>query len=301
MKRDNSPVTIALIACAAMLCTSAGCGVTRTSNTARTATEQLLISDAIDRAVQEIDFSPLAGKEIFFDEKHLYDVVDDAYLISTFRQHLLASGCILKNDREQATFVVEPRAGAVGTDNHDLLFGIPQTNIPQFTLLAALPPAIPEIPIAKRRNQRGVAKIAVFAYRRESGEPAWQSGLVTSESTSNDLWVLGAGPFKRGTIHQGTIFAGDKLTKPKFGKHADAPKQMVQLRQEAVFPNTLSRPPVLAKEKGEGEVKQAAAEESVASPLAPAELATPIATTTEGPAVFAPPPSPALSEGDSSQ
>jgi len=301
MKRENSTVTIALIACAAMLCTSAGCGTTRTSNTLRTATEQLLISDAIDRAVQEINFSPLAGKEVFFDERHLYDVVDDAYLISTLRQHLLASGCILKDDREQATFIVEPRAGAIGTDNHDLLFGVPQTNIPQFTLLAALPPAIPEIPIAKRRNQRGVAKIAVFAYHRESGEPAWQSGLVSSESTSNDIWILGAGPFKRGTIHEGTVFAGDKITKPKFGRHNDAPEQMVQLRQEAIFPNTLSRAPMLAEDETEGEVKQAAAEESVASPPAPTELATPRVATAEGPPVFAPPPSPALTEGESSQ
>jgi len=276
MRREKKLVRIA---CVAILCASVGCGTTRTSNTLRTGTEQLLISDAIDRAVQDIDFTPLAGKSIFFDDRHLYDVVDDAYLISTLRQHLLASGCILKDDREQATFIVEPRAGAIGTDNHDLLFGIPQTNLPQITLLAGLPPAIPEIPIAKRRNQRGVAKIAVFAYRRDSGEPAWQSGIATSESTSHDIWVLGAGPFQRGTIHEGTSFAGDKIAKPKFSKGNAPSKQMVQLRQAAIFPNTISRPPAIAQETGAQEageaIQQVAAEEPVATAAGPPVLPPP--------------------------
>ncbi len=282
--RENGSVVVGFVACTVLLCALAGCGTTRTSNTLRTATEQLLISDAIDRAVQSIDFSPLAGKKVFFDERHLYDVVDDSYLISSLRQHLLANGCILKDDREKATFVVEPRAGAIGTDNHDLLFGVPATNVPQFTLLAALPPVIPEIPIAKRRNQRGVAKIAVFAYRRESGEPAWQSGIVSSESTSNDIWVLGAGPFKRGTIHRGTSFAGDKLIADgKSGKDQEQQGPVIQLAQEAVFPHALSRPSEIAY-KAPSEVQQATAEESVQNPASSLEAAN-----GEGPLVLPPP------------
>jgi hypothetical protein len=179
-----------------------GCGTTRTSNTVRTATEQLLVSDAIDRTVEQIDFKVLEGESVFFDERHLAEVVDKAYLISSFRQHLLASGCILKDKREDASFVIEPRVGAVGTDNHDWLVGIPSINVPQVPLATTLPAAIPEIPFAKRRDQRGVAKVAVFAYRRETGEPVWQSGMAISESQANDIWVLGAGPFKRGTIYE---------------------------------------------------------------------------------------------------
>lgn len=235
MLRESSAARFAVFCCAVLSCAQIGCGTTRTTNTQRTATEQLLVSDAIDRAVQAINFSPLAGQEVFFDDQHLYDVVDDAYLIGTLRQHLLASGCILKEDREQATFIVEPRAGAIGTDNYDLLFGLPATNVPQFTLLAALPPAIPEIPIAKRRNQRGVAKIAVFAYRRETGEPAWQSGIATEVSTANDVWVLGAGPFKRGTIYKGTSFAGRKLALQAKEKKDRENAKVARLGQEAVF------------------------------------------------------------------
>jgi len=43
----------------------AGCGTTKS----RSATEQLLISDAVDRAIAIIDFSPLADKTVFLDTK----------------------------------------------------------------------------------------------------------------------------------------------------------------------------------------------------------------------------------------
>ena len=103
---------------------------------------------------------------------------------------------------------MEIRAGAIGTDRNDLLFGVPSMNVPQIVPLQPVPAAIPEIPIAKRRDQRGVAKIAVFAYHRQTGTPVWQSGVAQTESSSNDVWIMGAGPFQRGTIYEGTEFAG---------------------------------------------------------------------------------------------
>ena len=181
----------------------AGCGTTRSTDSMRTATEQLLISDAIDRAVQTIDFAPLRGQTVYLDDSKLEDVVDKNYLVSTLRQHILASGCTLKNNRNEADFIVEARAGAVGTDRNDLLFGIPATNVPQIVPLQGVPAAIPEVPLAKRLDQRGVAKISMFAYHRESGRPVWQSGLASRESSSNDVWLFGAGPFQYGSVlHQ---------------------------------------------------------------------------------------------------
>ncbi|NOY41258.1 MAG: hypothetical protein GXP26_05415 [Planctomycetes bacterium] len=284
MPREKSAAIVVSRCCLALLCAVVGCGTTRTSNTARTATEQLLISDAIDRAVQTIDFSPLRGQSVFFDDRQLFDAVDDTYLISSLRQHILASGCILKEKKEEATFIVEPRAGAIGTDNHDLLFGMPAATVPQFGLLTALPSAIPEIPIAKRRNQRGVAKIAIFAYYRETGEPAWQSGITTEESTSNDIWVLGAGPFKRGTIHQGTSFAGGKLPTIYSKQESKHQNQVVQVTQQAVF-NNISR----QNDPSDGKVQQVAALE----PVTDEPIAEPIATDenaeAQGPPVIRPP------------
>jgi hypothetical protein len=227
-----------LLACAATGVTlSLGCGTTRTTDTLRTATEQLLVSDAIDRAVQSVDFQPLVGQSVFLDDSHLTNVTDRDYLVSTMRQHLLASGCILRENRSDADFVVEARAGAVGTDRSDLLFGIPATNVPQILPIQAGPAAIPEVPLAKRRDQRGIAKISVFAYHRETGRPVWQSGLALEESSSNDIWVFGAGPFQHGTVYNGpAVAARSRRNGPANDAAGEEPRaRQVDLARQATF------------------------------------------------------------------
>lgn len=227
---------LASIVC--LCCVLAGCGTTRTSSTHRTATEQLLISDAVDRAVADINFRALAGQSVYLDDEALHQVVDRQYLASSLRQHILASGCILRERRADADFIIEARAGAVGTDNHSLLFGVPAMQVPQILpLQGVVPSAIPEVPFAKRQEQRGLAKVAVFAYHRDSGMPVWQSGMAMSESKAKDIWVLGAGPFQKGTIYSGTNFAGTELKNPLAGitKSEDG----VQLSQQASFASPL--------------------------------------------------------------
>lgn len=224
----------------------AGCGTTRSTDTIRTATEQMLISDAVDRAVQTINFESLRGQTVYLDDQRLAEVVDRNYLVSTLRQHLLASGCMLRDEREDADFIVEARAGVVGTDRSDLLFGVPSMNVPQIMPLQPVPAAIPEIPFAKRRDQRAVAKVAVFAYHRESGVPVWQSGLAHQESSANDVWILGAGPFQRGTIYDGTEFAGKTLNNEfSPGKPIPIPRPLTNLAREKNFtrPDNLAHPP----------------------------------------------------------
>ncbi|HEX3601540.1 MAG TPA: DUF6655 family protein [Lacipirellulaceae bacterium] len=283
---------------------SAGCGVTRSTDTTRTATEQLLISDAIDRAVQSVNLRPLTGQSVFLDDTKLSDTVDKNYYISTLRQQLLANGCELRDKKEEADFVVEARAGAIGTDRNDLLFGIPSMNVPQIPLVQPVPAAIPEIPFAKRKDQRGVAKIAVFAYHRATGTPVWQSGIVRQESSANDVWIFGAGPFQRGTIYEGTEFAGAELKKGD--KNAPVPHRnpAVAVSKESLFnsPQSLAKltPPAAPQA-----VVQAAHQEPVVAMAKPggtpvgvsapstSPATTPAPAQTTAMPVPSPPPSPA--------
>jgi hypothetical protein len=215
-----------------------GCGTTRWSDTQRTATEQLLISDAIDRVVSQIDSDAVAGKTVYLDATPIKQMTDSAYLTSTLRQHLLAAGCILKEKREEADYVVEVRAGAVGTDRHDLLFGVPATKIPLALPVPGLPSALPELPLVTKTEQRAVAKIAVFAYNRHTGRPVWQSGVIPVESKIRDLWVFGAGPFQRSTIYQGTMFANQRVQLPLAGlskKGKQGKPNVASVAQEAYF------------------------------------------------------------------
>src|SRR5215471_20738167 len=69
-----------------------GCGTTRMTDTQRTATEQLLISNAVDQTVSQLDFRILAGKSVYLDPQYLDNVADRGYLVSSLRQQLLACG-----------------------------------------------------------------------------------------------------------------------------------------------------------------------------------------------------------------
>src|SRR5262245_30346366 len=104
-------MTAARDVCLLLALAAVGCGTTRVSDITRTATEQLLISNSVDQAVSEMDFTLLAGKPVYFDPQYLDGVVDKGYIISSLRQHLLASGCLLQDDRARATYVVEARSG----------------------------------------------------------------------------------------------------------------------------------------------------------------------------------------------
>jgi hypothetical protein len=213
----------------------AGCGTTRVSDTSRTATEQLLISHSIDDTVSHLDFRMMAGKPVYLDAQYLDGVTDKGYLISSLRQHLLACGCLLQEERKKATYVVEARAGSVGTDRNDMLVGIPQMSVP--SVMPGIPGGmIPEVALAKKTNRRAVAKIAVFAYDRTSGDGVWQSGVIEATSREQNNWLFGAGPFQRGTLIRGTEFDDQRIVVPLLDKKPKEPKySVVAVTQEAVW------------------------------------------------------------------
>jgi hypothetical protein len=177
-----------------------------------------LVSDAVDRAISEIDFSALEDRSVFLDTRYIATTLDQNYVTSTLRQHMLASGCIIKDKAEDSDFVVEVRAGSLGTNRNDVLLGVPATQLPSVGLLPTGVAAIPEIALSKRTSQQAVCKIAVFAYDRMSGRPVWQSGNRKVASSAKDTWLLGTGPFQRGNIYDGTSFAGEKIKTPLAGK-----------------------------------------------------------------------------------
>ncbi len=218
-----------------LLLPAIGCGTSKWTDTGRSATEQLLITDAMDRAVSDLNFKALAGKTVFVDSTPLKRISDSEYLVSCMRQHMLANGCILKDVKSDADYIVEARAGAVGTDRHDVLYGVPAVNIPSVVPLAGIPSQVPEMPIIKKTDQRAVVKLSLFAYNQETGRPIWQSGAVPQESDAKAVWVLGAGPFQRGTIFDGMEFAGNKLDIPLVDLYHPT-DNTVSVADEAYFP-----------------------------------------------------------------
>ncbi|MGL6075656.1 MAG: DUF6655 family protein [Fimbriiglobus sp.] len=189
-----------------------GCGTTRMTDTTRALSEMKLVSQAIDDAMKKMDFSALHGKTVFLDNQYLEGIVDRGYLISSLRQELMTQGCLIQDERTKAEYIVEARAGGVGTDKHSLLVGTPALSLP--ALVPGVPTAIPEIALVKKTDQQGGAKIAVFAYSRLTGQGIGEPVLVEAGSNLKDTWFFGAGPYRRGSIQRDSEFAGEKL--PKF-------------------------------------------------------------------------------------
>src|SRR5206468_11489969 len=116
----------ALLAALATALLSAGCGI----NKSRLATEQLVVSDAVDRAVATIDFSALSGKKVFFDTQYLDGVNmgpngNVKYVISSLRQQMMAYDLRLQEKADTADFVVEGRIGVLANDGYEVTYGIP--------------------------------------------------------------------------------------------------------------------------------------------------------------------------------
>jgi hypothetical protein len=229
MRLQQTPSVFFTVLASIALAAAGGCGTTRWSDTRRTATEQLLVSDAIERAVDRIDLSPLAGRRIFLDVAFLDDLDDTKYLAAELRHHILASGCRLAEKREDADIVVEARAGVIGTDRNELLVGVPATSVS----FAGSGTNIPELAAAKRTDQRAVAKVSLHAYERVTGRALWQSGEQRVVSRTRDRWILGAGPFADGDVNDELEFAGERFDMPTVARVLGKPYDPDGTRDQA--------------------------------------------------------------------
>jgi hypothetical protein len=195
------------LALAALACV--GCGSVKQSGTSRTGTEQLLLTNAFDRAIQKVDFRPLTGVPIYLDTTNV-NAVDQGYVVSSIRHALLSQGALLKPKAEQAQYIVEARVGAYGTDSYNLLIGLPQTTVPQ-TITGMPSGTIPEISLAKKIDQLAVAKLSIFAYDKTTGHIIWDSGDQIDTASAKDTYIGGFGPIQSGTIRGGTQVLGVKV------------------------------------------------------------------------------------------
>lgn len=207
--------------CLACLLFGAGCGTA----VQRNGTEQLLLSDSVDRAVDQLDLSSLAGRKVYLDTEYMKPVkgnlfINAEYINSALRQKMTTSGCLIQTERETADYVLEARVGALASDSMEVTYGIPSSGGvgTAASALAGAPGfSIPEISFGKRNANLAVSKVVVFAYHRETGLPVWQSGNAVAKSDAQDSWFLGVGPLTRGSIYDGYRIAGNRVKVPFSG------------------------------------------------------------------------------------
>ncbi len=176
---------------------AAGCGTIRETLPDRAAKEQLVISSAADRAVDEMPESPLDGRQIYLDTTNL-EGTDTAYVVQTVRDYLLANGAALAESEEQADVVLELASGALSLDRRNYLLGLPALPLP--IPMAGETLQLPEIPVLKALFYVGKVKLQMSAMDTETRVQAFEVPMCRGKSLDSYWWVLFFGPIRYSDI-----------------------------------------------------------------------------------------------------
>jgi hypothetical protein len=158
------PAFVALIV--AMLALGA-CTTVRETIPERSATEQLLISTAVDRAVEGMNLRIPAGTKVFLEAGQL-DSSNGKYAAGAIKERLLRSGANLVTDAGHADAIVEVRAGALSIDDKKTVIGTDTFNLP--VPFAGQAVTIPQIALYADKERLGVVKLAAIGYRASDGK-----------------------------------------------------------------------------------------------------------------------------------
>ena len=167
MKDRALPIAGRAVAVMAGAALAAACASTTETHPSRTATEQLLVARAADRAVSGLTLPVAPGTTVFVDETY-FRAEASAYAVSAVRQALSEAGYPLARNRDQAEVVFEIRAGALSLEQMRRLLGVPAMSVPLSDYRVV---SFPELSIYSRRDRTGVAEFSGFVFRAEDGAP----------------------------------------------------------------------------------------------------------------------------------
>ena len=173
-----------------------GCTQTGLTNPKRSATEQLLISTAAERALAQLDFSIVRGKKVFVDPVY-YDSEDEDYVIGTIRDYVAVNEGMLAAKVEDADLVLEPRSGALSIDSSKSIIGLPASAAP---LPLAGSVNLPEVALFKSEKQFSIAKIALLAYERDSRKHVASTGPKVGRANIKYYKFLGFIGYTKTTV-----------------------------------------------------------------------------------------------------
>ena len=156
----------------------AACASTSETYPSRTATEQLLVARAADRAVEGLTLPIPGGSRVYVDDAY-FRAESAPYAISAIRSALSEAGYALAPSKNDADAVLEVRAGTLSLEQMRRVFGVPEMRVPindSFNVVS-----IPELSVYSRRDRVGVAEFSGFLYEPKTGAPLGAVAPMTGE------------------------------------------------------------------------------------------------------------------------
>jgi hypothetical protein len=127
------------------------------TNTPRSAVEQLLLTGAVDKALEKIDLDEVRGRKLFLDFSNL-QAYDAPYVKTALRARFCRLGSTLVEKADEADLVAEVASGASGTEFKSSVLGMPALPVPNS------PVPLPEAALYKHKERTGILKLLVFIH-----------------------------------------------------------------------------------------------------------------------------------------
>ncbi len=177
------------LCCVLMLLLVTGCAFSRTpSQTVRTATEQLLLSQAIERSLHDLSL-PLPDGSTVMIETVGFAVPPTAFMPSdlnyardTVAGRLGRLGYRIHPKDEEPTYLVRVLVQSLGTIQGETFWGMPS--------VAVLTVALPELTLYKEQRQSGYVRYSIDIYEVATGRFIRSTPWYTGTSYYNQYTVL---------------------------------------------------------------------------------------------------------------
>ncbi len=149
--------------------------------TPRTAIEQLLLTSAVDRAMEKLEMPMLRGAKVYVDFTNL-NCTDAEYVKVALRARVARLGATLVAAADKADCTMEVASGALAMEHKSGMVGLPSLPVPQ----AAVP--LPEVPFYKTIEQTAIVKLLIFVHKDGQFLAADQYYAKTDRDESFLLW-----------------------------------------------------------------------------------------------------------------
>lgn len=162
---------------------AAGCSLSReVSKSPRTAVEQLLLTQAVDRSLRNLSLPIPDGHTVVLESAALTG--DQEFVQKVIADRLNRQGFRLPKNPGEATYRVRVTIEALGTEQGISFVGMP----PVQSVL--IPFALPELALYKNAHQKAVARMSVDLYDAASGRLISTSPWYEATTFYNQYTVL---------------------------------------------------------------------------------------------------------------
>ncbi|MBR7119603.1 MAG: hypothetical protein IKC77_05340 [Lentisphaeria bacterium] len=164
-----------------------GCTEPSITNTGRNAVQELLLSHAVERGLDQMDFRPLNGKKVALDYVYLAPQTYKEYFQACAETALYTSGATVVAKAEEADYIVRLYVGALATESTQWNIGTPTLPVPVPDTTLSI--AIPELSLLKRITRNGVARFSALVLDAKTKKPFLVYREVNAVSQYNN-WIV---------------------------------------------------------------------------------------------------------------